>query len=387
MTDTEHRKVLFAATYASVVGEYSLLVMPFIVGAMIDIYGISERAAGRIVSVQMLGMALSAVGASIMMSRLNKLLTIYIMTAVVVLANIACAVGSALPFLVAARFSTGLGEGALMAVAGSIAAATADPRKAFSIIGFAVAVAASVALVLTPFLVEWLGRPGTFWFLATFAGGLLLFTHWLKPLASKQLSLGDGPLSTDAGRILAINPMLALCSFGLFWAAAAGLWVYAERIGLHHGLTLEQIGFYLGIGQLGGIPGPLCVGWMAKRWRLPPIFAIAILSNVFGGLLFVFVPNGWIYCLAAALLSYWAMFLTPCFRTLMALLDRSGAVVAASVAFFTVGYGASPLLITFFLGGESGFIPVAVICSGLYILSATLVLKPARLIGRADVIV
>ena len=158
-SSADSRRLVFAVTYASVVGEYSLLVMPFIVGAMIDSYGASEQLAGRIVSIQMLGRALSAVGASVMMARLNKLFFIYAAAILVVLANLACALGSAIPMLIAARFATGVGEGALMAIAGSIAAGTADPRKAFSVIGFAVAVAASVALVLTPFLVDWLGRP------------------------------------------------------------------------------------------------------------------------------------------------------------------------------------------------------------------------------------
>ena len=273
-----------------------------------------------------------------------------------------------------------------MAVAGSVAAATSSPRKAFSIIGLAVALAASFALVATPFLVQWLGRPGTFWFLGVFAGGLVFVTHWLAPLA-KFHPEGDAALAHGGARLLSANPLLALLSFGFFWAAAAGLWVYAERIGLRNGLSLKEIGFYLGLGQLGGIPGPLCVGWLARKWRLPPLFAVAILSNVVAGLAFVLVPNGWVYCIAAAALSYWAMFLTPCFRTLMALLDRSGSIVAASVAFFTVGYGASPLLITFFIGGQRGFWPVAIICSGLYILSTVLVMRPARAIGRAEVAV
>jgi predicted MFS family arabinose efflux permease len=377
-------KALFAAVYASVVSEYSLLVMPFIVGAMIDSYGASEQLAGRIVSLQLLGMAISAVGASMLMRRIDRLRAMVAMTAIVVLSNVLCAMMVPLPVMIAARFATGIGEGALMAIAGAVAAATPDPRRAFSIIGFAVALAAAAALVATPWLVELSGRAGTFWFLAGFSALSLPFLRWAAPF--RRVSAAEpGAGAATVPPTLSRNPLLALLAFGLFWAGAAGLWVYAERIGLAHGLTLAEIGFFLGLGQLAGIPGPLCVGWLARRFALPPLFAFAILFNVAAGLAFVFVPNGWVYCLGAALLSFWAMFLTPCFRTLMALLDRSGAVVAASVAAFTLGYGAAPLLITFFLGGTSGFAVVALICSLLYIASALCVLPPAMKIGRTDV--
>nr|WP_047169290.1 MFS transporter [Sphingomonas sp. Y57] len=377
-------RALFAAVYASVVSEYSLLVMPFIVGAMIDSYGASEQLAGRIVSLQLFGMAISAVGASVLMRRIDRLHAMVAMTAIVVLSNILCALMVPLPVMIAARFATGIGEGALMAIAGAVAAATPDPRRAFSAIGFAVALAAAAALVATPWLVGIAGRAGTFWFLAGFSALSLPFLGWAAPL--RRVSASEPVAGTAAiPATLSRNPLLALLAFGLFWAGAAGLWVYAERIGLSHGLSLGQIGFFLGLGQLAGIPGPLCVGWLARRFALPPLFTVAILFNLFAGLAFVFVPNGWVYCLGAALLSFWAMFLTPCFRTLMALLDRSGTVVAASVAAFTIGYGAAPLLITFFLDGRSGFAAVALICSLLYFASAVCVLPPAMRIGRADV--
>lgn len=378
-------KPLFAAVYASVVSEYSLLVMPFIVGAMIDSYGASEALAGRIVSLQLFGMAISAIATSMMMRRLDRLRAMAVMTMVVVVANVLCAMMVPLPVMIAARFATGIGEGALMAMCGAVAAATSDPRRVFSMIGFAVALAASAALVATPWLVEIGGRAGTFWFLAVFAALSLPFLGWLAPLRRAATADAPGESAATAPPALSLKPILALFAFGFFWAGAAGLWVYAERIGLSHRLSLAEIGFYLGLAQLAGIPAPLCIGWLARRLALPPIFLFALLSSIAAGLVFVFVPNGWFYCLGAALLSFLSMFLTPCFRTVLALLDRGGTVVAASVAFYTMGYGAAPLLITFFFDPKSGFAVIALICSLLFILSLACILPPAVRIGRSQV--
>jgi predicted MFS family arabinose efflux permease len=382
VTRSEHRKLIFAVTYTSVIGEYSLIIMPFIVGAMVDGYGASLQVAGRIVSFQLLGMALSSIVASTMMSRLNKLHAVYAATILVVAANIVCALGSHVPMLIAARFASGIGEGALLSIAGSIAAGTANPRGAFSFVGLGVAVVASLALVVTPFVVHQFGRIGTFWSLAVIAGGSLPFLPWLRPLA-RPLTLEDAaaPVPVQA---LTANSVLALFAFGLFWAGGAGLWVYAERIGMSHGLTLPQIGFFLGLGQLGGIPGPLFLAWLGRRWRLAPMFSWAIGVHIVAGLGFIFIHNGWTYGLMAAILSFCSAFLNPCFRTLMALLDRGGAVVAGSVAFYTLGYGFSPLLITFFLGDNGSFMPIAVISTMIYAVSMAFVLRPARFIGRAE---
>jgi predicted MFS family arabinose efflux permease len=376
MTQNSGWKALFAIVLASVISEYSLLVMPFIVGAMIDAYHISEALAGRIVALQLAGMAVAAVGVSYLMSRLNRRKAIAFSALLIVAANIACAVGHSVILLAAARFTTGLAEGTLMGIAGAIAAGTARPEKTFSAVGLAVAVAASIALFATPYIVELGGRRGTFWFLALFAATVLPVISLIPHRISQTVpTFGD--------TVMKLNPLLALFAFAAFWAGCAGFWVYAERIGLHQGMTLTEIGFYLSIGQIAGIPGPMLVPYLARRLSLPLLFIMAIVIDLAAGLTFVFATTGWVYSLGAALLSFWAMFLTPCFRTLMAFIDRSGTVVAASVAFFTIGYGAAPLIVGFFLVPDQGYAPVAIICTIFFILSVISVIRPARKVTTA----
>ncbi len=384
MNPTQHKKVIFVVILTSVIAEYSLMIMPFITGAMIDGYGASMRVAGRIVSLQLLGMALSALAVSTVMSRINKLTAIYVATIFVIMANVVCATGAHIWLLAIARFVSGFGEGGLMAIAGSIAAGTGNPRGAFSFVGLGVAIVASIALVLTPLMVSEFGRISTFWSLAAIAAASLPFLHWAAPLASPAAREDAAVAARAPSRPLTGNALLALSSFSLFWAGGAGLWVFAERIGISHGLTLPQIGFFLGLGQLGGIPGPLFLGWLARRWRLSPMFAWAIGVHILAGLAFIFIHNGWTYGLMAGVLSFCSAFLNPCFRTLLALLDRGGAIVAGSVAFYTAGYGLSPLLVTAFMGDDESFVPIAILSTLIYAVSMALVVRPANFIGRTE---
>ncbi len=64
-----------------------------------------------------------------------------------------------------------------------------------------------------------------------------------------------------------------------------------------------------------------------------------------GGLLMVYGASHAAYIAGVSLLSLAVMFLTPCFRTFMAQLDVTGGVVAMSAAFYTLGFGAAPLLV------------------------------------------
>ncbi len=371
MSDSPDRRALFAIVFASLLSEYSLLVMPFIVGAMIDIYHLDESLAGQIVSVQLAGMALGAIGVSNRITKIDRRKCILYAAIFIVTANFVCAFGSSVSLLVLARFTTGVSEGVMMGVAGAIAAGTPRPEKTFSLVGLAVAIAASIALLLTPFIVEVYGRQGTFVFIAVFAALILPVVRWIPEAAiATTIKFNEA--------ILKPIPLLALFSFAIFWSGCAGLWVFAERIGLYQGYSLPQIGLYLAIGQIAGIAGPIFVPFATRHLRIVHIFLVAICVNILAVVMFVYAPAGWVYSLGAALLSFWAMFLTPCYRILLTLIDRTGIVVAASVAFYTLGFGFAPLLISEFLGEDGGYGIIAIMCVAFFLVSIIAVWLPAR---------
>src|SRR5579864_7604494 len=55
-----NRRPEVALALTALIGEYSLLIMPFILVAMMQADGISEAAAGRLVSLQLLCMAIAS---------------------------------------------------------------------------------------------------------------------------------------------------------------------------------------------------------------------------------------------------------------------------------------------------------------------------------------
>jgi predicted MFS family arabinose efflux permease len=352
----------------ALVGEYSLLIMPFILAAMMENYGLSEQRAGHLVSLQLGAMAVASIAVS---ARLRAGQSVHLLIAVAIgaisLANVACALQAPRAIFVAARALTGLGEGTVMAAAAAAVCATADPHRVFSYIGTAVAVVAALALVVTPWLTAYTGSSGIFWLLAGVPLLLLVSLKRIPTLSrGSEISLGLVP------RGIRVASGALLLAFLLLWCGASGLWVYAERIGSHQGLTAAQIGLWLGIGQLAGVAGPLAA--VRGGTRLGPRGALAggCCGMAVAAVFFVFGGNDWLYGLGGCLASFWIMFVVPCFRSRMAVLDPSGRTVAASAGFYTVGFGAAPMVVAAITTEGQGYAPVAIFCVGCFLLSAAL---------------
>src|SRR5215469_16184529 len=120
-------------TVAELCGEYSFLVMPFILAAMMDAFHLSEATAGRLVSLQLLAMTIAAAIVSFAVGRVRSLRPILAAAATaIVVANVVCALLPAPHWAAGARALTGLGEGAAMAAATAAVCATPNPHRVFS---------------------------------------------------------------------------------------------------------------------------------------------------------------------------------------------------------------------------------------------------------------
>lgn len=226
-----------------------------------------------------------------------------------------------------------------MAAAGALAAGVRNPHRLFSVLGFVIAVVATLALLVAPALFEHAGPRSLFW----------LFT--LSPLAALATSrwLPDEPTpSTDLPRfgVLAVpGAIAALSAFALLWVGASALWVFAEGVGAAQGLSLRDVGVCLAIGQVAGVAGPVLAARYAQRLGLRASVAIGSAIFAASGFIMVYGGGAWSYAAGASIASIAVMFLAPCFRSLMAELDASGGVVALSVSFYTFGFGVAPLVI------------------------------------------
>ena len=164
---------------AALLGEYSLLIMPFIVTAMMQGYGVSELHAGNLVSIQLGAMGAAGIAVSYLLVQVPARRIVIGAAIAIILANAWCAIGNGNTELAFARILTGLGEGSLMAAAGALASGVRNPHRLFSMLGFVIAAVAAAALLLTPLLFHYLGVRGVFWLLSATPITVLLAALWL----------------------------------------------------------------------------------------------------------------------------------------------------------------------------------------------------------------
>lgn len=328
-----------AIIVAALLGEYSLLIMPFIITAMMQGYGLSEVRAGYLISLQLLAMSTAAVVVSYLVAHVAPRRIAVVAAVFICIANIGCALGLSTAALILARCATGLAEGSLMAAGAALAAGVRHPHRLFSALGLVIATVAAVALLLTPLLFMHLGARGIFWLLGISPTAVLASAPFLPRVKPRT---ADVP-HVSAFRI--VGARYVLLAFALLWIGASALWVFAERIGSSQGLSLAEIATFLAIGQVAGIVGPVIAARFGERAELHVSIAVGATAMVVGDFLMVFGGMPSTFVAGVSLLSIAIMFLTPCFRTLMVQLDGTGGVVAMSAAFYTVGFGAAPLLV------------------------------------------
>ncbi len=357
-----------AVLTAALLGEYSLLIMPFIVTAMMQGYSIDETYAGNLVSLQLVTMGLAGILVSYTFRYLPARVIVIGSALLIIAANALCALGGSTTALVVGRCLTGLGEGALMAAAGAIAAGVANPHRLFSMLGLVVAGVAAIALIATPFLIQHLGSTGVFWLLSFSPLAALVTVRWLPRVT---LTSGDAP---RLGALKIAGAPAVLVAFSLLWIGASALWVFAELIGTQQGLTLSEVGTCLAIAQVAGVLGPILAQRFAEGIGQSRSIAAGSVVMAVAGLLMIYGHGSISYTISTALLSIGSMFLVPCFRSLMAGLDITGGVVAMSVAFYTFGFGLAPAMVAVLRPSGTGYGVVAAIATTAFILSGALVL-------------
>jgi len=363
-----------AVIAAAMLGEYSLLIMPFILTAMMKGYGASEVDAGNLVSLQLVTMGLAGILVSYALRRVPARAIVIAAAMLIIGANALCALGEQRATLVVGRCLTGLGEGSLMAAAGAIAAGVPNAHRLFSVLGLVIAAVAAAALLVTPYLFDIVGPRGVFWLLAWSPIAVLATVRWLP----------SRPTSTDfpnqGGGFGIPGALPTLASFALLWVGASALWVFAEPIGTTGGLTLAQVGSYLAIAQVAGLAGPIVAARYGERLGLRASIAVGNAVMAVAGLVMVYVSGAMGYGGGAAFLSIAVMFLAPCFRSLMASLDPSGRVNALSVAFYTFGFGLAPAVVGLLHSPNGGYSDVAALGTAAFVLSGVLVVaaRPAR---------
>ena len=284
-------------------------VQPILVGFYSDHLHLDLSQNGWVLAAEQFGGAAGALLGYWIATRIRWSYSIIVSCMLAATVNIATAYIRGFDALLLARFISGLTSTAAYTVALYFLAQTANPERVFGTLMVLQTSFFSIDAMILPPLNERFGYgiavgSASLWFL-----GALIAAFWLpagadtmnRPAAIHQRQAGARPLVGAA----------ALLGAFLLQLSIFAVWGFLERIGRGDGLSEEQIGYAIGIGVLGGIPGGLLPAVIGERFgRLSMIVlsgvmlvssyvALSGMLHMTGYLLWIGIMNiGWVLGLA-----------------------------------------------------------------------------------------
>ncbi len=255
-------------------GPAAIILMPMIVGGLIDSYGFSEQQAANIASMEGLGLVVASVFAALWIRRVSWVKALFFAFLFYALLNIVSANLAEFTPLLMTRFLTGLAGGSLFSVTIAALGDNREPDRAF---GFAQAVQGAMMLAgfaAAPYLLQAWNVRAIYYMLAA-ASILMMLTLFRFP-ASGLVRVASGENNRlQAGHTFLI--WLGLAASIIFFVNVFGFWAFVERIGQAARLPASTIGLALGISQIMAIVGALAAVLASDRYgRYLPLLIVLI---------------------------------------------------------------------------------------------------------------
>lgn len=276
------------------VGPAAIILMPMIVGGLIDSYGFSEQQAGNIAALEGLGLVFASILAAAWIRRVSWVKALVLAFLGYAALNILSANVQDYVSLLALRCLTGLAGGSVFAVTVAALGDQREPDRAF---GFAQASQGVMMLggfLAAPWLVQKWGVSALYYMLAG-ASLLMMLSLSRFPAAGRIRVAAAAGDTSQTGHTALI--WMGLIASVVFFVNVFGFWAFVERIGQAGGLPVETVALALGISQVMAIVGALAAAWASDRYgRYLPLLIVfvgqaaalfAVLGN-FGATAFFF---------------------------------------------------------------------------------------------------
>jgi predicted MFS family arabinose efflux permease len=355
-----------------------LLVLPTMVGALVDYAGFTESEAGWVAALGGMGGALAAIVIALRIRHLDPRKLAVVGLIALALFDAASMLVGKLPvwMFLTLRALSGVGGAAAYAAVMTTIAAMPDSERGYGVFMVFQFALSAVGLYVLPQVLPDINVTGMYLGLAVAA---ILALSQTGSVTRRTASVEKS--SIEIHMLLKPAAVLAMLGIGLFEVANNMHFTYAERIGVSFALPDYRIGEILGIATIIGIPAAFGVVWLGNRYgQLKPITAALFLAVSALTLLIVWSGTA-VYVVAMCALSFAWAFGLPYFQAFEARLDPGGSVVVAGGFFTAMGGAAGPALAAS-LVAPNYYADVLLGAIVIYLVAAGLMVVASRLVAR-----
>ncbi len=355
-----------------------LLILPTMVGALVDYAGFTEAQAGWAAAAGGAGGALAAIAIALRIRHLDpRRLAVAGLLALAAFDTASMlTAGASYPLFLAFRVLAGVGGAAAYAAVMASYAELPNSERGYGTFVMCQFTLSALGLYVLPLVLPGIGAKGLY--LGMAACAFLGLTQ--VPPVVHRAAINNGE-SIEIRMLIRPAAVLIMLGIGLFETANNMHFTYADRIGIYRGLELTTVGEILGIATVIGIPAAFAVVWLGDRYGEAKPIAAALALAVAGLALLLTSVGQAAYVTAMCLLSIAWAFGLPYFQAFEARLDPGGSVVVAGGFFTAAGAMLGPALAALLVmpGDYSGMLGVAAV---VYVLVGVLVGGAARLANK-----
>jgi hypothetical protein len=356
-------------------------VQPILVGFFADHLQLDLSQNGWVLAAEQFGGAAGALLGYWTATRLRWSYTIVGACFLAAAVNIATAYAGNFHELVAARFASGLTSTLAYTVAIYFLGHSSNPDRVFGLLMVLQTAFFSIDAMVLPVLNEHYGYviaigSATAWFAASAVAAFWLPAGPFRDVTATAPKIGSPTAKPWVGAAALLGAFLLQMSIFAVWG-------FLERIGRADGLTDEQIGYGIGIGVLGGIPGgllPAVIGERFGRIGMIAFSAVLLVASyaAFNRHLGLLGYTGWITALNVG----WVLGLTY-YMGLTVANDRDGRLTRLIPFSQILSAGAGPACSALAIG-DGGLAPIFVVASVLATSGLLSIVLALRLCDRSD---
>lgn len=328
-----------------------LLILPVILGSMVETLGYSNQLIGWIATSNALGIALGSLWLPLQKRRPEYLRMLALSLTVILLADTSSAFIAQPVVLMPIRFVAGVFGGITYTIILSVLASLSKPQRGFSLYVLIYCGWSSIGFFSAPYLQQLGGLKLLYGFLVLTTLLSLLFVSVIRQFGSSK-----HPQTPFQTREVFRQPRiwLSLLSYFAVQAAFGGVWTYLERIGVMQGHSAQLIGQSLSIGELTGIPISLLVYTLSSRFGIKWPIIGGIAAAISSVICVHFAENSaLLYFIGVFFLSATWSFLIPLYQMVQAALDTQGKIISFGAFINLSGRSAGPAMVAMLISSFS----------------------------------
>ena len=369
-------KLIVAALIIHTIGPQTVLLLPGFVQGLVEYAGFSEQEAGFIASAELMGMTCATITMMFLVARVNWRHVFALSLLLLIFGNIASIFITDMRLFCAVRFITGIGGGFIVSLSYTVFGLTAKADRNFGLGIFFVLVYSAVVYPFLPWIFSNFDLAGLLVFFAAFALVGLPFVRMMPVSGEEHRAIDENAINIDRTR-----KGMALAAMLIYFIAAFAVWTYLFRMGIHAGVTEQEVANSLSLSQFLGMAGAFTAALLGARYGRGLMLTLGIAGSALP-LAFLFgVPGATAYLAIVCAFQYAWNLSHPYLLAAMASFDLTGKMVVYATAMQFLGVSAGPAVAAT-LVGEDGYHAVLVLGIALFLVSLALILPPVKARSR-----